>query len=136
MKIVINTYYGGFGLSEKAMKEYFQLKGWPFYVEEKSLFNTYWKVPLSERVQEIDWNNATMEERIAYNEKYSEQTCYEQDIERTDPDLIRAIEIVGTEESSGKYASLKIVEIPDDVEWQIEEYDGSEWVAEKHRIWN
>ena len=27
------------------------------------------------------------------------------------------------------------VEIPDDVEWQIEEYDGSEWIAEKHRIW-
>ena len=102
----------------------------------KSFYNTYWKVPLSERVQEIDWNKATDEERIVYNEKYSEQTCYEGDIERNDPDLIRAIEIVGTEEASGKYASLKIVEIPDDVEWQIEEYDGSEWIAEKHRIWN
>ena len=136
MKIVINTCYGGFSLSEKAMKEYFRLKGWPFYVEDEKLYNTYWKVPLSERVQEIDWNKATMEEKIAYNEKYSEQTCYERDIERNDPDLIRAIETVGTEEASGGYASLKIVEIPDDVEWQIEEYDGSEWVAEKHRIWN
>ena len=136
MKIVINTCYGGFSLSEKAMKEYFRLKGWPFYVEEKSLFNTYWKVPLSERVQEIDWKNATEEERIVYNEKFEKQTCYEGDIERNDPDLIRAIEIVGTEEASGKYASLKIVEIPDDVEWEIEEYDGSEWIAEKHRIWS
>ena len=137
MKIVINTCHGGFGLSEKAMKEYFRLKGWPFYVEEKPLFNTYWKVPLSERVKkEIDWNKATMEERIAYNEKFEEQTCYGRDIERTDPDLIRAIEIVGTEEASDSYSSLKIVEIPDDVEWQIEEYDGSEWVAEKHRTWS
>ena len=49
MKIVINTCHGGFGLSEKAMKEYFRLKGWSFYVEEKPFFNTYWKVPLSER---------------------------------------------------------------------------------------
>ena len=90
MKIVINTCYGGFGLSEKAMKEYFRLKGWPFYVEEKRLYNTYWKVPLSERVQEIDWKNATEEEKIAYNEKFEKQTCYCRDIERTDPDLIRA----------------------------------------------
>ena len=27
------------------------------------------------------------------------------------------------------------VSIPDDVEWQIEEYDGMEWVAEAHRTW-
>jgi len=30
---------------------------------------------------------------------------------------------------------LKVVEIPDDVEWNVQEYDGNEWVAEKHRIW-
>jgi hypothetical protein len=30
---------------------------------------------------------------------------------------------------------LTIVDIPDDIEWQIEEYDGMEWVAEVHRIW-
>ena len=27
------------------------------------------------------------------------------------------------------------VEIPDDVEWQIEEYDGTEHISEKHRTW-
>jgi hypothetical protein len=30
---------------------------------------------------------------------------------------------------------LAIVEIPDDVQWIIEENDGMEWVAEKHRTW-
>jgi len=29
----------------------------------------------------------------------------------------------------------KVVEIPDDIEFVIEEYDGIEWVAEKHRVW-
>ena len=32
-------------------------------------------------------------------------------------------------------STLKIIEIPDDVDWIIEEYDGNEWVAEKHRTW-
>jgi hypothetical protein len=30
---------------------------------------------------------------------------------------------------------LEIVEIPDDVEYTIEEYDGLEHIAEKHRTW-
>ena len=34
-------------------------------------------------------------------------------------------------EANGDHAKLKIVEIPADVEWQIDEYDGTEWIAEK-----
>ena len=39
-------------------------------------------------------------------------------------------------EANGTHANLKIVEIPADVAWQIDDYDGLEWVAEQHRIWN
>ncbi len=46
----------------------------------------------------------------------------------------RAVEEL-KEEANGTFAELKIVEIPDDVEWVIEEYDGIEWVSEKHRVW-
>jgi hypothetical protein len=28
------------------------------------------------------------------------------------------------------------VDIPDDVNWYIEEYDGNEHVAERHRTWS
>jgi RND family efflux transporter MFP subunit len=35
----------------------------------------------------------------------------------------------------GMFASLKIVEIPDDVEYEITEYDGLETIREKCRIW-
>lgn len=138
MKIVINTCYGGFGLSEKVIQEYFNLKGWTLYTEKNEIdwVPTYWKVPVEDRVKEIDWKNSTPKEIEEYNRKYIEQTFYNDDVERTDSDLIRAIEIVGTEEASGKYASLKIVEIPDDVEWELGEYDGREWVAEKHRTWS
>jgi hypothetical protein len=33
------------------------------------------------------------------------------------------------------YSDLRIVEIPDDVNWYIAEYDGREHVAERHRTW-
>ena len=53
---------------------------------------------------------------------------------RTAPKLIECIEKLG-KKASGQLASLKVVEIPDGVEWTIEEYDGIEWVAEKHKTW-
>jgi hypothetical protein len=36
---------------------------------------------------------------------------------------------------SGSSASLRVVEVPDDVEWHIHDYDGREHVAENHRTW-
>lgn len=57
------------------------------------------------------------------------------DIERNDQYLVRVIEELG-DEANGRFSELKVVNIPDEVEWQLEEYDGLEWVAEKHRIWN
>jgi len=54
------------------------------------------------------------------------------DYDRTDPKLIEYLENTPKE----KHRELKIVEIPDDVDWDIEEYDGKEWVSENHRTWS
>ena len=59
---------------------------------------------------------------------------YERDIARDDPVLVELVESMGST-ADGKYARLKVVEIPDDVDWTIQEYDGMEWVAEAHRTW-
>ena len=48
--------------------------------------------------------------------------------------LVLAVETLGTA-ASGRHAELKVVKIPNDVNWYIEEYDGREWVAEQHRTW-
>jgi hypothetical protein len=57
------------------------------------------------------------------------------EMQRDDPVLIKIVEDLGAE-ANGSYAKLKVVEIPDDVDWAIDEYDGKEWVAEKHRTWS
>lgn len=59
---------------------------------------------------------------------------YKYDNNRADPKLVECVETLG-DIASGHLAELKVVEIPDDVDWYIDEYDGVEWVAERHRIW-
>ena len=59
---------------------------------------------------------------------------YEFNEDRSNPKLVECVETLG-ESASGAFAELKVVEIPDDVDWEIEDYDGVEWVSEKHRTW-
>ena len=56
---------------------------------------------------------------------------------RTNSKLIRMMEKKGSKYCSGKHSDLKVVEIPDDVKWQIEKYNGMEWISEVevYRIW-
>lgn len=53
---------------------------------------------------------------------------------RCDPILIRVIEEFPGN-SSAWFSDIKIIEIPGDVDWGIEDYDGNEWIAENHRTW-
>lgn len=69
-----------------------------------------------------------------YKEKAQNSISYDGDINRADPILIEVIEFLG-DEADTRFSQLKIVEIPDGVDWEIQEYDGFEHVAEKHRTW-
>lgn len=93
-KIVINTEFGGFNLSEKAVDMLNDRKGL------KNDEFDYWQ------------------------------------ISRDDPDLVAIIEELGSQEVGGRYSTLKVVEIPEGVDWIIQDYDGVEWIAEKHRTWS
>jgi hypothetical protein len=58
---------------------------------------------------------------------------YHYDIPRDCPVLV---EMVERGDVDGDFSDLKVVEIPDDVNWYIHEYDGLEHVAERHRTWS
>jgi hypothetical protein len=60
---------------------------------------------------------------------------YNHNIPRDDEHLIAVVELMGSA-AAGGCSELKIVDVPDDVNWCIEEYDGKEWVAERHRTWS
>lgn len=141
MKVVINRCFGGFGLSHEAVMRYCEIKGITVYPEQGKdywKFWTYWTVKPEDRIESKegdDFYKMPLEDRAAYNKAHSEQTIYERDIERNDPALVQAVEELG-DKANGKHAELSVVEIPDDVDFIIEEYDGNEHIAEAHRTWS
>ena len=141
MKVVINKCYGGFGISKEAISRYCEIKGIQSWIEEDKKYKslgiwTCWLVPPEKRVKDQESNFASMStaDRISYNKKWAEQTLYYRDIERNDPALVQVVEELG-EKANGRYANLRVVEIPDDVAYEIDDYDGMESISEVHRTW-
>jgi len=56
------------------------------------------------------------------------------DVHRDDYNLVRVVEELG-EASWGYGSELKVVEVPEGVDWYIHYYDGVEQVHETHRSW-
>ena len=70
-----------------------------------------------------------------YCERKGIMDIFVHQIPRDDPILVEVVESMGSN-ADGRYSLLKVVEVPDEVDWYIEEYDGVEWVAERHRTWS
>jgi hypothetical protein len=115
-EIVINICHGGFSLSHEAVLRYHQLQGQPIYWRntEYADISLYYTDPAMTAIS--SWRD--------------------QDIRRDDPYLVRVVQDMGGEAAGGAMAVLKVVEIPAGVQWFIQEYDGKEWIAERHRIWS
>ena len=136
MKLVINRCYGGFGLSQLAVREYLKRKGKECFIysdenigsgklyrqtkiENANIFSIY---------TTKDFGETTTWEEI------QEYYFYPRDIDRTDLDLIDVVKKLGNK-ANGTCSELKIVEIPEGIEFELSEYDGLETVEEKHRSW-
>ena len=117
MKVVINACHGGFGLSDSAFEKFLDRKG------------IVWKK--QPRVG-YGWHEYYHAGHLGEDEHYLYSRNMTRD--RSDPDLVAVVEEMG-KEANGFCAELKVIEIPDGVEWHISEYDGIEHVAEDHRTW-
>ena len=121
-KIAINTCFGGFGLSDEAFSHYLTLKD----IAHETSTSHY--LTLKDIVHETSPSRSTWLQdnkdfwhagHVGNHDYY----LYERDIPRDDPALIETIEKFG-DKTKTRFSKVKIVEIPDDVEWQVEEYDG------------
>ena len=134
MEIVINTCYGRFGLSEEAIIELHKLKC-PHIKEMteeeyfgKGYFNTKEKRTQHLKFCSIPSINGTLlldDHSYDSDEEYKPRTCKL---------LVKVVKKLG-KKANGDHAKLSIIEIPNDVDFEISEYDGIETIHEKHMSW-
>jgi hypothetical protein len=119
MKVVINTCYGGFGLSLEAVR----------------LLASMGHADAAERLRKYDAKLADPSLLESIEVKWGPLAPRMYRMDRDDQLLVAVVEQLG-EKANGDNAELKVINIPDDVEWEIVEHDGQEHVAEKHRCWD
>ncbi len=115
MKIVINRCYGGFGLSDMAFENLLNRKRILFETEDRNGSKHYYEA-----------GHLGDGKYFLYDREFVS--------DRSDADLVAVVEELGVK-SNAYCALLAIANVPDDVDWYIEEHDGMEYVAEAHRTW-
>ena len=139
MKIVINASFSKFSLSAKCVQRYAEIKKINLYPYCHYINESEMRVILQEANLEIDkvrfiyW--ATEKLNPVTDDELNKHYFSPCEIKRDDPALIQAVEELG-EDANSHMSCLKIVEIPDDVDWYIYESHGFETIEEKHRSWN
>lgn len=121
MKIAINTCFGGFTVSREVVEK-LRAKGHKIIIDGE-----FYNDGSGPRTDGDRWGYHI------YNENFGidDENHY---AHRSHPDLIKAIE--ESKNPSGSLSKIEIVEIPDNVKWEIDDYNGMESVHETHRIWS
>lgn len=135
-KVILNKCYGGFGLSEEAHRMYAQRKGLELfkykaeynnktfiykYTNDESMFNHFFTKDFGDNVE-------------ISNEDFEKYCLYLNDKYREDNILIEIVEEL-KERAYGPCSELVIVEIPADLNYVIDDYDGVETLHEKVQEW-
>ena len=131
MKIILNKCYGGFGVSDEAYELYAEKKGLTLYryyndYENKQmhkgsgLITYYFTKDFGDSIEndKIDWKT-----NLYLNCGY-----------RDDPILIEVVEELGGK-ANGRFSDLVVVDIPDNMDYVIDDYDGVETLHERVREW-
>lgn len=110
-KVAYNACYGGFSLSEQAMRRYCELKG----------------LSIETRDWDLDGRDLTPLFGPIYTVGGKEYFNAGDIKDRHDPALVQAVEEFGAG-ASGKHSNILLRELPEGTRYRIDEYDGFESV--------
>ena len=135
MKVVLNKCYGGFGLSAAAMCELISMNSPCVHGEKRD------DIPEHYNIEDVPgwpgyktntfYGSLVVKDGVLYT---TYKTGLSENDFRSHPDLLAVVEKLGAKASS-QLGKLEIVEIPDNIEWDIDDYDGMESIHERHRCW-
>lgn len=142
MKVILNKCYGGFGVSKEAYKLYCKKIGKTayFYKDEyigngvvnfyritdadfaEYNFSSFYCIT-KDYENKVNYHNIDKLDILYLNTEYRENTI-----------LIEVVEELG-EKANGKYAQLEIVDIPNGMNYEIDDYDGIETLRPNVPTW-
>lgn len=129
MKVILNKCYGGFDVSSKAYRLYAKKKNIKLYKYISDFRDEkYTKIDINDNLLFCHYLTKDFgDEANISEEDYDKYNLYLREENRFDETLIETIEELG-EKASGPCGNLKIIEIPDNCYYKIDEYDGIETI--------
>ncbi len=142
-KVILNKCFGGFDVSPKAYQLYAIYKGYShlykYQLVSSSLDDTTYKlVDLFDEHFLCFYVTKYFGEEFFKNdiskEDWEKHVLYLNDDNREDDILIKVVEELG-DEASGSFGQLVVVQIPDDLDYVIDDYDGIETLHARVETW-
>ena len=135
-KVILNKCFGGFGVSKEAYELYAKKKGIDvFHYTQKNLKNEIYTYATDDnRSFDFYFMKDFGDNVYISNEDFKKYFLNLDENFREDKTLIEVVEELG-EKANTFYSNLKIVEIPDDLDYVIDNYDGIETLHQKVQEW-
>ena len=138
MKVILNKCYGGFDVSDETYELYAKKKGIRLcrYVESDIGLKYLMRYGIDRKPHYIsyyftrDYGDCVKATDVDWGEH-----LYLDSGHREDPILIECVEELGTEKASGRFGRLVVVEIPDGMDYVVDEYDGIETLHQRVEEW-
>jgi hypothetical protein len=149
-KVILNKCFGSFDVSPQAYQLYAMKKGYSHLYKYKWAIDSWispWDIYSDNHLYElIDLFDNSIGH---YFTKYFGDKIYKDEISkedwdnyslylgnehREDPILIEVVEELG-DEASGRFGQLIVVQIPDDLDYVIDDYDGIETLHARTETW-
>ena len=135
-KVILSKCFGGFGLSKEAYELYAKKKGISVfhYTQENLKKEIYTYATDDNRTFDFYFTKDFGDNVYISDEDFKEYFLNLDEKFREDKTLIEVVEELG-EKANAFYSNLKIVEIPDDLDYVIDNYDGIETLHQKVKEW-
>jgi hypothetical protein len=135
-KVILNKCFGGFGLSKDAYELYAKKKGISVfrYTQENLKKEIYTYATDDNRTFDFYFTKDFGDNVYISDEDFKKYFLKLDEKFREDKTLIEVVEELG-EKANVFYSNLKIAEIPDDLDYVIDNYDGIETLHQKVKEW-
>lgn len=137
-KVILNKSYGGFSLSSKAYINYANKLNKKLYIYKFNLDTQKYYLVNKKNINNKDSMNLLFLHYCFTNcGRVTQQLSNTIDLDnkyREDKTLIEVVEELG-EEANTFASKLVVVEIPDDLDYMIDDYDGWETLHQKVQEW-